>query len=56
MSNIIKAAHLKARRNAILSLIGDLICDDLPYSKQMEELDNLEQGIKALGFDPFKPL
>ena len=56
MSNIIKAAHLKARRAVVLSLIGELICDSLPYGKEMDELELLEQSIKALGFDPAKPL
>jgi hypothetical protein len=56
MSNLTKAAYLKARRCVLLSSIADRICDDLPYGNQMQELDKVEMAIKALGFDPLKPL
>ena len=47
MSNIITLAYMKARRNVLLSLIGDRICDDLPYQKEKDELCKLDDDIAA---------
>lgn len=45
MSQVIRVAHLNARRNVLLSLIGELICDDKSYQKEMEELHKIDDLI-----------